>query len=81
MKVIAAIALLLLGPAGADQVELLDGTRYDGRLIREQSESLRFEIEIPSGGKAEIDIPTKSVYVLATGGKRRVLNEKAGKAP
>ena len=67
-------------PLGSDKVELLDGTQYDGRLIKEMPDTLRFEVEISSGGKAEIDIPTKSVYVLAVGGKRRVLNEKGGKA-
>ncbi len=76
----AILLLLLLGPVGADQVELLDGTRYDGRVVKELPETLRFEVEIPSGGKAEIDIPTKSIYTLAVAGKRRVVNEKTAKA-
>jgi uncharacterized protein with FMN-binding domain len=80
MKYSAAILFLLLGLAATDQVELLDGTKYDGRLIKEMPETLRFEVEIPGGGKAEIDIPTKTVYVLAVSGKKRVMNEKGGKA-
>jgi uncharacterized protein with FMN-binding domain len=77
---VAIVLLLLLAPHGADQVELLDGTRYDGRIVKELPETLRFEVEIPSGGKAEIDIPTKSIYTLVVSGKRRVVNEKAAKA-
>jgi len=74
---------LLIGLAarpGSDQVELLDGTRYDGRLVQESADSVRFEVEIPGGGgKAQIDIPTRSIYAIAQSGKRRVVNEKAGK--
>jgi uncharacterized protein with FMN-binding domain len=73
--------LLLLLLCLGDQVELLDGTRYDGRLVQEKTDSIRFEVAIPGGGKAEIDIPTKNVHALAVNGKRRVVNEKAGKAP
>jgi uncharacterized protein with FMN-binding domain len=80
MRTAAAVLLLLLGLGASDQVELLDGTKYDGRLIKELPDTIRFEVEIPGGGKAEIDIPTKSVYVLAVSGKKRVLNEKGGKA-
>ena len=76
MRTLAAL-LLLLSPAG-DQLELLNGTRYDGRLLKESPDTLRFEVELPGGGgKAQIDIPAKNVHTLTVGGKRRILNEKA----
>lgn len=77
----AALVLLAAAP-GSDQVELLDGTQYTGKLLKETPDSVRFEVELAGGGgRAQIDIPTKSIYVLAVGGKKRVLNEKSGKAP
>ncbi len=76
MRTLAAL-LLLLSPAG-DQLELLNGTRYDGRLLKESPDTLRFEVELPGGGgKAQIDVPAKNVHTITVGGKRRVLNEKA----
>jgi uncharacterized protein with FMN-binding domain len=85
LRLIATLALLLgvaaAPPPGSDQIELLDGTQYNGKLLKESPETIRFEVEIPGGGgKAQIDIPTKSIYVIAVAGKKRVLNEKAGKA-
>ena len=62
-----------------DQVELLNGTRYDGRLLQEKPDVVKFEVEIPGGGKAQIDIPVKSIHSVSINGKRRVVNEKAGK--
>jgi uncharacterized protein with FMN-binding domain len=83
MKHLLEIGVLLLvaaAPPGSDRVELLDGTQYDGKLIQEKPDSIRFEVEIPGGGgKAQIDIPTKNIYTIAVSGKKRVVNEKGGK--
>ena len=85
MKALLATGILLLGaaaPPGSDQVELLDGTQYSGKLLQETADVVRFEVEIPGGGgRAQIDIPTKSIHVIAIGGKKRVVNEKGGRAP
>jgi uncharacterized protein with FMN-binding domain len=75
----AALAVLLL-LAAPDQVELLDGTFYEGRLVQEKPDAVKFEIAIPGGGKAEIDIPAGSIHAITANGKRRVVNPKGGKA-
>ena len=84
MKNLLALGVLLLvaaAPPGSDQVELLDGTQYSGKLLKETADTIRFEVEIPGGGgRAQIDIPTRSIHVIAVGGKKRVVNEKGGKA-
>ncbi|MFW6161833.1 MAG: hypothetical protein ACODAJ_03635 [Planctomycetota bacterium] len=70
-------AILLLGAAAeADRVELLNGTRVEGRIVSETAEGVT--IKVTTGDSAaEMRFPLSRVHAITTDGHRRIINEKA----
>lgn len=66
---VAAVALMLASAAGGDELELTDGRRFEGRLIKRTTTSVTFKIVYPYGGVARMTFPAsrvKSVKVTGT---------------
>lgn len=71
----AAAALMLASAASADEIELTNGRRYQGRLIKRTAMSVTFKIVYPSGGVAQLVFPASRVKSLKITGKEPVVTK------
>jgi lysophospholipase L1-like esterase len=73
---LAAFSLMLAtGLLSGDEVEMLDGRHFTGKVLAETEDAIRFSINFP-GGSAEMRFRKAKVHALTVGGRRRVINEK-----
>lgn len=72
-----AVAGLVLsaGILCADEVEMLDGRTFKGKVLAETEDAVRFSINVP-GGSAEMRFRKEKIHILTVDGRRRVINEK-----
>ena len=79
----ASVSIFLAGAvfvssAHADEIELTEGTVYNGRLIKEQHDKVIFQADI-GGAKVELDFPIAKVKAVTVKGVRRLV--KPGPKP
>lgn len=67
--------LVLAGSSPADELEMLDGRLFKGKVIEETGDAIRFSIAVPGGG-AEMRFRKAQVHALTVAGRRRVITEK-----
>lgn len=67
----AALLCGAAGLAGADVLELNDGTRYEGTLVRRTDTEVRFRIRFKSGGSVETTFPAGRVRSVELGAVAR----------
>lgn len=72
------IALLLLLQETPDEIELLNGQKYRGRLLEEKGDAFVFEIPLGKAGSTKRTFKSKDVHVIWVGKEKRVVNEKGG---
>jgi uncharacterized protein with FMN-binding domain len=65
----------LAGAARADEVELLNGARLQGRIAEQTEEFLILRVA-SADGDVETKVPLKNVHAVSIGGKRHVVNER-----
>ena len=70
-SVAATLALAL--SASADEIELKNGTKYQGRVVEQTAQSVRFKIFLPGGGKIVSVFSRDRVRSLKVDGKDPVL--------
>lgn len=72
--------LLLAASAHADQIELLTGTRFQGKFIGQTAEEIHFRV-ISGNASAEMKFAVEKVHAITVGGVRRLINPKSGLTP
>jgi uncharacterized protein with FMN-binding domain len=79
----AAALLALLVQNSPDEIELLNGQKFRGKLIEETQDGFTLEIPIGNAGSTRRKFASKDVHVLRVGKEKRVINEKngSGKTP
>lgn len=74
-------ALLLAGATlRADTVELLNGIRVAGEVLRQTDEAVVIRARM-GGGTSEMRFPIAKVHAVTVGGERIVVNERPGRTP
>ena len=69
----AAVVLLLASAAGGDEIELTDGRKFEGRLLKRTATSVTFKIVYPYGGVARMTFPASRVKSLKVTGTEPVV--------
>jgi uncharacterized protein with FMN-binding domain len=80
---LAAFAAVLIVAAGvcADEIQLLGGKRYQGRLIRKTPQSVTFKIVFPSGGNLVTEFAASAVKSLKIDGKEPTFQKPPASLP
>ena len=74
------LLLLLAGPGVADEIELLTGTRFQGKFIGQTAEGIHFRV-VSGNASADMKFAVEKVHAITVGGVRRVINPKSGLTP
>jgi len=77
---VMAVCLTAAAWASADVVELLNGTRVEGRIVSGAAEAVTVKVRM-GDASAEMRFPLAKVHAITANGQRRVVNEKTGRKP
>ena len=72
--------LLLAAVAGADQSELLTGSRFQGKFIGQTAEEVHFRV-ISGNATADMKFAVEKVHAITVDGVRRVINKGGASTP
>lgn len=73
----AVVVAVLAACAWADEVELVNGKRYQGLVLQRTPRVVTFKIVLPSGGTVETEFPVSSIKSLVVDGKEPVARPPA----
>lgn len=59
-----------------DVIEKLNGQKLRGKVVKEEADSITFEIRMPGGGSLEMTVAKKDIHAITVKGERRILNAK-----
>jgi len=72
--------LVLIGLAArADEIELLNGIKLRGKIVKESADSVTIKADL--GGGKEMTWALKKIHAITLDGERRVVNERAARKP
>ena len=74
------LLLLLAGSAVADEIELLTGTRFQGKFIGQTAEGIQFRV-VSGNASADMKFAVEKVHAITVGGVRRLINPKSALTP
>jgi len=78
---LAVVVLTLPAGASADEIELVSGKRYQGRLITRTTQSITFKIMFANGGSVLTEFPAGKVRSLKVTGKDPVFDKPPASRP
>ena len=70
------LVVLAAGMLHADELELLTGTTFEGTLVEETDQQIRFKV-VAGHVSAEMTFRREKVHAITVAGRRRVINERA----
>lgn len=79
VAVLAGCLLLPVCGARADELELINGVKYQGRLVKETPDALFFAVESKDSNGTN-QFPIKNIRSIVVAGQQRILNPSGGAA-